>query len=222
MCIAPTSPKRPPSGARSTRCCRERRARAGVLPSVAARLGLARPTRRARPRWSLPSSVKAVDEAPVLEERVVLQAEHPRHGGELGLADLERAGCGCRRRSRRRPSTVAAAPRPRRDGVEVVPAGPVAREPQLAGGAPERLQDRLVRAAGHEPLAGDGAVAGELRRPQLRAVPRHARVVPAEPRQAPPVRADARGGVEVVAGGHVPAARPARRLARRPAGSPGR
>ena len=34
------------------------------------------------------------DEAPVVEERVVLQAEHPRHGRELGLADLERTGVG--------------------------------------------------------------------------------------------------------------------------------
>ena len=133
----------------------------------------------------------AHEQTAVVEEHVALQAEDPGHARELGGARGERAGLG--------PAGVARLTG--RDRVQVPPAGAVAGEPERAVRAPERLQDRLVRAAGDEPLAGDAAVAGELRRPQLGAVPRHARVVPREPGETAPVRADARRGVEVVAGG---------------------
>ena len=67
-----------------------------------------------------------------------------------------------------------------------------------AVGAPLRLPDRLARAAGHQPRLVRGV---ERRHPQLGAVPRHVRVVPAGPRERRAVRAEAREGVEVAARG---------------------
>ena len=62
---------------------------------------------------------------------------------------------------------------------------------QLARGAPLRLPDRLLRAAGHPAVV----------QPELATVPGHVRVVPAEPAQGPVARAHARGRVEVAARG---------------------
>ncbi len=161
---------------------------------------------------------EADGQGPVGEEHVVLQAEDPRDLDELGFARNQRArlrqsrhAAGWNGLSGRRVGDlgvgglgIGGPVRVHGDRVQVPPSGAVACEPELAGGTPERLQDGLLRAAGHEPLAGERAVCGELRRPQLGAVPRHAWVVPAQPGEAPPVRADARGGVEVVSGGDEP------------------
>src|SRR5439155_6170720 len=71
---------------------------------------------------------------------------------------------------------------------------------EIAAGGPLRLKDRLGRSAGHALTTPDRAVASERAHPQLRPVPRHVRVVPAEPGQPRSVWAEARGGVEVTAG----------------------
>ena len=135
-------------------------------------------------------------DAPVGQEVVVLEAEDPRRLGELGGQWGERGDGGCAVRARRRHRRMAL------DTVQVPPAAAVADEVQPAVRAPGRLKDALGGAAGDAPLRGEPSGGRQLRHPQLGAVPRHLRVVPAEPGEPPPVGAEARRRVEVVAAGH--------------------
>ena len=146
-------------------------------------------------RRSTPSLADDADDAAVVEEGVGLQAEDPSRLGELGGERGERRGA---RRARRfvvaRPAVWVV------DPVEVPPSAAVAEEVQPAVGAPGRLHDALGGAAGDAARSAEPG-GRQLRDPQLSAVPRHLRVIPAQPGEHAPVGAHARGGVEVVAGG---------------------
>ncbi len=79
-------------------------------------------------------------------------------------------------------------------------------EPVLVGGEqdalrrePLGLHDRLGGAARDDGLVGERSVVGKRRNVQLRAVPRHVRVVPAEEADAAAVGGEARRRIEVVA-----------------------
>src|SRR5205814_8105058 len=83
--------------------------------------------------------------------------------------------------------------------VQVPPAGSIRYEVELAVRTPFGLKDRLFGPAGDRPLVAQGPVAGEVGQPQLRAVPGHTWVVPAQPGEAATVWADARRRIEVMA-----------------------
>ena len=128
-------------------------------------------------RWSRPSLVVRADDAAVGQERVPRLAEDPQRPADLGLERGQRLAV----------------------AVEVPPAGAVGAVVQDAVRAPLGLHDRLARAARDEPSRRERR--RELRDPQLRALPRHPRVVPGQPRDPLAVRRDPRRGVEVVARG---------------------
>ena len=113
-------------------------------------------------------------DAAVRQERVAREPEPPVGPAELGLAGAERHV----------PVPGAA--------IKVPPSGAVAHEVQVSRWAPRRLHDRLLGTAGDAPRVADRAVRPELAHPQLRAVPRHPRVIPAEPRQSRSVGRDPR------------------------------
>ncbi len=114
--------------------------------------------------------------------------ESVRQGGEPAQAELPQ-----------RPAELLLA---RAQGcpvaVEVPPAAAVADVQQAAVVRPVDLGDRLPRAPGDGPRAVEGAVGPDVGDQQLRAVPRHARMVPREPCRAPPVGRDPRAGDEPV------------------------
>ncbi len=115
-------------------------------------------------------------QAPVAEHRERVRAQLPQRRGELLLPRAQRLR------------------RPHRPGqVQVPPAGPVRDRVQAAVVAPHRGQHRLPVAAHHDlvpRVAGRG-------HPQLGPVPRHPRMIPADPGQHAAIRGRCREGVEV-------------------------
>ena len=127
----------------------------------------------------------ARDEAgdpPVGEEGIALAGEHPPRQRELGFCGSER------------PHVVAAG------GIQVPPPGPVGDEVEHSVGTPPRIDDRLRLSAGDHPFVAEGAVLAERGDAELRAVERHARVVPGEPGELRAGRIDPWRRVEIVAG----------------------
>ncbi len=124
------------------------------------------------------------DDAAVRGEVPRRHAEDPLRHAELGLHRAERG------------DLVAA----RVGAVEVPPAGAVGDEDEVAVGRPAGLEDRLAGVAGDMAQAGERAVRGDVRFPQLGAVPRHQRVVPGEPCELGAVGGEGGGAHEVGAG----------------------
>src|SRR5438105_3002820 len=116
----------------------------------------------------------------VVEEAICRLTEHPIRSGELSVARCERVAA----------VTVV--------DIEVPPTRSVADEVEPAVGAPAGLADRFGGTAGNAAGMANRAVRVERRNPQLRAVPGHVRVVPAQPRQLCAVGTDARRSEEVV------------------------
>ena len=123
------------------------------------------------------------DDAARVEHRVAAHAEQPRRQAELGL----------RRQHRRQPLSVPP--------VEVPPPRDVGHAVQGAVRTPRGLEQGNLAAMAVRDAARrrQGAISGHLRDPELGGVPRHVRVVPADPREPAPVGAEARRGVEVEA-----------------------
>ena len=89
------------------------------------------------------------------------------------------------------------------DLVDVPPPGPVGGHVQAGVVAPHRGQHGLPQPALDQPaLAGDAVLDG--RDPQLGTVPRHVRVIPADPGQPAAVRRRGGEGEEVRSGGQLP------------------
>ena len=121
----------------------------------------------------------------VVEKDVAAHPEDPRREADLGIVEP-------------RQRTAFA--------VEVPPAAPVGQEVQLAVRGELRVDHRFLRAARNEPRSPPRPP------PQLRAVPRHARMIPCEPDEPPAGRVEARRHEEVVTGGdHARLGRPVRR-----------
>ena len=116
-------------------------------------------------------------------ERIHRSAEGPVRAGEFGLHRTHRfggAGAG-----------VLA--------VQIPPAAAVGHKIQGAVGRPFRLANRFIGAAGDQARRTQVAIGLHLGQPQLGALPRHARVIPAEPSQRAAIRRQARRGVKIVA-----------------------
>jgi hypothetical protein len=123
-------------------------------------------------------------DAPVVEEGVAAHREDPARVADLAVVE-----------PRQRPRCAVGA-----EPVEVPPPAAIGAEVQHAVGAPLRLEDRFLRAAGDAARVGHRAVRAERPDPQLGAVPRHPRVIPGEPGEPPPVRVGPRAGHEVAPG----------------------
>ncbi len=87
------------------------------------------------------------------------------------------------------------------DAVQVPPTVRVGQRQQRLRPVPLDLADRLTRATRHHPVRPEHTALADLGHTQLGAVPRHRRVVPADPGRVPTIRADLGTGHEVVAGG---------------------
>ncbi len=137
---------------------------------------------RARVQQAQPQVTAPVQdrEPAVAENRVRQPAEIPQRPGELLLHRAQRL---------RRAALKA-------ELVEVPPAGQVGDQVEGLVVLPPGCQDRLRRAALDRP----GQAVGQAGEAQLGAVPRHARVVPADVGEMPAVGGDGGEGVEVVAG----------------------
>ncbi len=131
-----------------------------------------------RVEYAEPGGAPAVQDGdqPALQRGEPAVAQLPQRAAELLLARAERL------------------PVP----VEVPPAGAVAgvQQPSVVG--PVGLGDGLLGSAGHRAGAVQGAVRGDVGEDQFGAVPRHARMVPAEPGRAPSVGREPRPGDEPV------------------------
>src|SRR5438309_1545403 len=108
------------------------------------------------------------------------QAETPLRNGELGGKGAQGLD------------------RPLAQAVEVPIIGSVGCEVERSVGSPFGLEDRFVRAARDANGIFDAAVVSERARPELGGVPRHVRVVPAEPAELRPVGTDAWRRVKIV------------------------
>src|SRR5262249_57228762 len=119
---------------------------------------------------------EGAQDSPVVQHRVMPEAEEPRWPRELGVQRAERTDV------------------PGLKTVEVPPPGAIRDELHAVAGDPERLDHRLVTPADH--LARIAKLAGRihLRHPQLGSVPRHVGMPPREARQAVAVRPHARRG----------------------------
>lgn len=117
-----------------------------------------------------------------------LRVQYPERGGAPSVHDGHEPA-----RQRREPAVSDLPQRaaelllPGADGrlpsepVQVPPARAVPRVQQSAVGGPVRLGDRLLGAARDHPRGTQGAVLGDVREDEFRAVPGHPRVVPGEP-----------------------------------------
>ena len=83
--------------------------------------------------------------------------------------------------------------------VQIPPAAAVGNEVQQAVRRPFRLANRLARAAGDQAWRPQAAVRVHVGQPQFRALPRQARVVPADPGQLAAIRRQTRRRIKVVA-----------------------
>ena len=121
------------------------------------------------------------DDFVVRPETVHRAAEAPVRAAELRLA-----------RAQRMHHAVL-------EAVQIPPAAAVGHEVQQAAGRPLGLADRLVQAAGDQAAVDQAAVLRDVGHPQFRALPGHARMVPAQPGQLAPVRGQARRRIKIVA-----------------------
>ena len=149
------------------------------------RLKLAQRPRRRIERADLPDALLAPGHGqPAVRQRAIGRlAERPRGLAELGL-QLQHGD--------QRVAVPA---------MQIPPAGRIGDAVERAVGAPFGLQNRCIpaRVAGDAARIEQRAVARHVGQPQLGGIPRHARVVPADPGQPRPVGREPRRGIEVVA-----------------------
>ena len=130
------------------------------------------------------TTVVRAQDAAVLEETERGHAEDPGGIPELGL-----------RRVQGRAFSVS-------HPVEVPPAAAIAREDEIARGAPLGLPDRLLPVPACDALGlAQGAVGGQLGDEELASVPGHPREIPGEEAELRAAGRDARRGVEVPTAG---------------------
>src|SRR5439155_19279030 len=84
--------------------------------------------------------------------------------------------------------------------VQVRPASPIRHEMEKPVAAPLGLEDRLLLRAGHPAAVRDRPVRVEFYDTEIRALERHVRVIPGDPRQKLAVRARTGSGVEIASG----------------------
>src|SRR5262249_40906655 len=84
--------------------------------------------------------------------------------------------------------------------VEIPPTGAIRHKVERSVRRPPRLEDRVSLAASDPPRLERHAFVGNVRDPELGAVPRHLRVAPSPPRQTRAIRTEAGGRGEIVTG----------------------